>query len=91
MSSEKPSEQHLFRFSEYEIVYEDGVCLLRIESTLIEDEGEYCCTASNVAGSAFSKCYLKLSGEALSAFSYTSIAHFHILGRTRNKKPFLVG
>uniref|UniRef100_A0A8R1HQD1 Ig-like domain-containing protein n=1 Tax=Caenorhabditis japonica TaxID=281687 RepID=A0A8R1HQD1_CAEJA len=46
---------------EYEIVYEDGVCILRIESTLIEDEGEYCCTASNVAGSAFSKCYLKLS------------------------------
>ncbi|PIC27588.1 hypothetical protein B9Z55_019795 [Caenorhabditis nigoni] len=46
---------------EYNIVYEDGVCILRIESTLIEDEGEYCCTASNVAGTAFSKCYLKLS------------------------------
>ncbi|NP_001346724.1 Ig-like domain-containing protein [Caenorhabditis elegans] len=46
---------------EYSIVYEDGVCILRIESTLIEDEGEYCCTASNVAGTTFSKCYLKLS------------------------------
>ena len=49
-------------FSEYSIVYADGVCILRIESTLIEDEGEYCCTASNAAGTAFSKCYLKLSG-----------------------------
>ncbi|KAK6051664.1 immunoglobulin I-set domain protein, partial [Cooperia oncophora] len=45
---------------EYEIVYEDGVCILRINEALAEDEGEYSCEAKNSAGKAVTKCYLKV-------------------------------
>ncbi|KAK5968588.1 hypothetical protein GCK32_008491, partial [Trichostrongylus colubriformis] len=45
---------------EYEMVYEDGVCLLRINEALVEDEGEYSCEAKNSAGKAVTKCYLKV-------------------------------
>uniref|UniRef100_A0A0N4W175 TITIN protein n=1 Tax=Haemonchus placei TaxID=6290 RepID=A0A0N4W175_HAEPC len=45
---------------EYEIVYEDGVCILRINEAMAEDEGEYSCEAKNSAGKAVTKCYLKV-------------------------------
>uniref|UniRef100_A0A1I7WAP6 Ig-like domain-containing protein n=1 Tax=Heterorhabditis bacteriophora TaxID=37862 RepID=A0A1I7WAP6_HETBA len=45
---------------EYDLVYEDGVCILRIHETLPEDEGEYCCEAINSAGKAITKCFLKV-------------------------------
>ncbi|CAD6186690.1 unnamed protein product [Caenorhabditis auriculariae] len=51
---------------EYDIVYEDGVCILRIKETLIEDEGEYCCEAFNSAGRTDTKCFLKLTEEEVS-------------------------
>ncbi|VDK72949.1 unnamed protein product [Cylicostephanus goldi] len=45
---------------EYDIVYEDGVCILRINEVLPEDEGEYSCEASNTVGKAETKCFLKV-------------------------------
>ncbi|XGW01072.1 hypothetical protein V3C99_013768, partial [Haemonchus contortus] len=48
---------------EYEIVYEDGVCILRINEAMAEDEGEYSCEAKNSAGKAVTKCYLKVLTE----------------------------
>ncbi|VDM40900.1 unnamed protein product, partial [Toxocara canis] len=44
--------------TEYETVYEDGVCILRINEVVIEDEGEYICEATNPAGRAITKCFL---------------------------------
>uniref|UniRef100_A0A914ZVR6 Titin n=1 Tax=Parascaris univalens TaxID=6257 RepID=A0A914ZVR6_PARUN len=43
---------------EYETVYEDGVCILRINEVVSEDEGEYTCEATNAAGRATTKCFL---------------------------------
>ncbi|ETN77063.1 immunoglobulin I-set domain protein [Necator americanus] len=40
---------------EYDIVYEDGVCILKINEVLAEDEGEYTCEASNSVGKVETK------------------------------------
>ncbi|KAE9412343.1 hypothetical protein Angca_010142, partial [Angiostrongylus cantonensis] len=53
---------------EYEIIYEDGVCILRINEVLAEDEGEYSCEASNTAGKAETKCFLKVIKKRSSQF-----------------------
>ncbi|KAJ1347831.1 hypothetical protein KIN20_003000 [Parelaphostrongylus tenuis] len=53
---------------EYEIIYEDGVCILRINEVLAEDEGEYSCEASNTAGKAETKCFLKVMNKRSSQF-----------------------
>uniref|UniRef100_A0A7E4VJ05 Ig-like domain-containing protein n=1 Tax=Panagrellus redivivus TaxID=6233 RepID=A0A7E4VJ05_PANRE len=45
---------------DYEIVYEDGVSVLRLRHVYAEDEGEYVCEAFNVAGRSASKCYVKV-------------------------------
>ncbi|KIH66616.1 immunoglobulin I-set domain protein, partial [Ancylostoma duodenale] len=45
---------------EYDIVYEDGVCILRINEALAEDEGEYSCEATNSVGRAETKCFLRV-------------------------------
>ncbi|VDK48693.1 unnamed protein product, partial [Anisakis simplex] len=42
----------------YETVYEDGVCILRINEVVLEDEGEYMCEATNPSGRAITKCFL---------------------------------
>ncbi|VDO14464.1 unnamed protein product, partial [Brugia timori] len=41
------------------IIYEDGVCILKIREVAIEDEGEYTCEATNDAGQAITKCFLQ--------------------------------
>ncbi|GMT09140.1 hypothetical protein PFISCL1PPCAC_437, partial [Pristionchus fissidentatus] len=43
---------------DYTIVYEDGVCLLKINQVLPEDEGEYACEAFNDAGHAITRAFL---------------------------------
>ncbi|VDM15696.1 unnamed protein product [Wuchereria bancrofti] len=43
----------------YQIIYEDGVCILKIREVAIEDEGEYNCEATNDAGRAITKCFLQ--------------------------------
>ncbi|EYB85418.1 hypothetical protein Y032_0298g1745 [Ancylostoma ceylanicum] len=48
---------------EYDIVYEDGVCILRINEALAEDEGEYSCEATNSVGRAETKCFLRVNGS----------------------------
>uniref|UniRef100_A0A914ZQC4 Titin n=1 Tax=Parascaris univalens TaxID=6257 RepID=A0A914ZQC4_PARUN len=48
---------------EYETVYEDGVCILRINEVVSEDEGEYTCEATNAAGRATTKCFLHTARE----------------------------
>ncbi|RCN39029.1 immunoglobulin I-set domain protein [Ancylostoma caninum] len=48
---------------EYDIVYEDGVCILRINEALAEDEGEYSCEATNSVGRAETKCFLRVLGK----------------------------
>lgn len=53
---------------EYEIVYEDGVCILRINEAMAEDEGEYSCEAKNSAGKAVTKCYLKVLSKFFSFY-----------------------
>ncbi|GMR58652.1 hypothetical protein PMAYCL1PPCAC_28847, partial [Pristionchus mayeri] len=44
--------------ADYTIIYEDGVCLLKINQVLIEDEGEYACEAFNDAGHAVTRAFL---------------------------------
>ncbi|KAK0408277.1 hypothetical protein QR680_003866 [Steinernema hermaphroditum] len=51
--------------NDYELVYEDGVCLLRFKSVIAEDEGEYVCVASNTIGQAATSCFLKVTGKSL--------------------------
>uniref|UniRef100_A0A914RMM5 Ig-like domain-containing protein n=1 Tax=Parascaris equorum TaxID=6256 RepID=A0A914RMM5_PAREQ len=51
-------EDPQFISREYETVYEDGVCILRINEVVSEDEGEYTCEATNAAGRATTKCFL---------------------------------
>nr|CDQ05432.1 Bm6219, isoform k [Brugia malayi] len=48
----------------YQIIYEDGVCILKIREVAIEDEGEYTCEATNDAGQAITKCFLQTITEA---------------------------
>ncbi|KAL6741661.1 hypothetical protein Aduo_014893 [Ancylostoma duodenale] len=48
---------------EYDIVYEDGVCILRINEALAEDEGEYSCEATNSVGRAETKCFLRVPDD----------------------------
>jgi hypothetical protein len=49
-------------FREYEILYEDGICILKILKVLLEDEGEYSCEAVNVNGRAMTSCFFKVIG-----------------------------
>ncbi|VDK79786.1 unnamed protein product, partial [Onchocerca ochengi] len=48
----------------YQTIYEDGVCILKIQELAIEDEGEYTCEAVNDAGQAITKCFLQTITEA---------------------------
>uniref|UniRef100_A0A915PVQ5 Ig-like domain-containing protein n=1 Tax=Setaria digitata TaxID=48799 RepID=A0A915PVQ5_9BILA len=48
----------------YQTIYEDGVCILKIRELAIEDEGEYTCEATNDAGRAITKCFLRTITEA---------------------------
>ncbi|GMS79698.1 hypothetical protein PENTCL1PPCAC_1873, partial [Pristionchus entomophagus] len=43
---------------DYTIIYEDGVCLLKINQVLPEDEGEYACESFNDAGHAVTRAFL---------------------------------
>jgi hypothetical protein len=52
-----------FFFSEYEIIYEDGVSVLRFRRVIAEDEGEYLCRAFNVAGQKITKCFVKIQDK----------------------------
>ncbi|CAJ0570814.1 unnamed protein product, partial [Mesorhabditis spiculigera] len=58
---------------DYDLIYEDGVCLLKIVETLPEDEGEYQCQATNPAGTVVTKCFLKVLGETVSERSMPGI------------------
>ncbi|KJH40943.1 immunoglobulin I-set domain protein, partial [Dictyocaulus viviparus] len=53
---------------EYKMICEDGVCILRINEVLAEDEGEYSCEASNIVGKAETKCFLKVMNNQASRF-----------------------
>lgn len=50
------------------MVYEDGVCILRIKQIISEDEGEYICEATNEAGKALTKCFLHTTSKLLQEF-----------------------
>ncbi|CAI4231525.1 unnamed protein product [Auanema sp. JU1783] len=63
---------------EYTIVFEDGVSILRINEVLSEDEGEYCCIATNNAGSSTTKCFLKVFNEQEDANSCEIFANRYL-------------
>lgn len=49
---------------DYVIIYEDGVCILRIEKVLPEDEGEYACEAVSGVGVARTQCFLSVNRQS---------------------------
>ncbi len=48
---------------EFEVIFEDGISLLRILKLFAEDEGEYTCEAVNSVGRASTACYVTVLGE----------------------------
>ncbi|TKR69826.1 hypothetical protein L596_021928 [Steinernema carpocapsae] len=57
--------------NDYELVYEDGVCLLRFKNVIAEDEGEYLCEATNPIGQAATSCFIKVTAtQTPSAFRF---------------------
>lgn len=56
-------------FSDYEILYEDGVSILRFNRVVLEDEGEYSCEAENSCGQAVTKAFVRITGKLLGDFS----------------------
>lgn len=52
----------LFFFSEYDVLFEDGVSVLRFNKVIPEDEGEYVCEAFNENGRTSTKCFVKVQG-----------------------------
>ncbi|KAH7730215.1 Protein TTN-1 c [Aphelenchoides avenae] len=45
----------------YELIYEDGVSVLRFRKVAEEDEGEYVCEAYNIHGQATTKCFARVT------------------------------
>ena len=54
---------HKILFSDYEILYEDGVCILRFNRVVVEDEGEFSCVAENSCGRAVTKAFVRIAGN----------------------------
>jgi hypothetical protein len=52
-------------FSDYEVLFEDGVSILRFLRVVPEDEGEYSCEAENTSGRAVTKAFVKIAGKSL--------------------------
>ncbi len=50
-------------FSSHEIVFEDGICLLKMEKLSLDNQGTYMCKATNICGVAQTEAILEIKSK----------------------------